>query len=156
VKSIAVVGANLAGGRAAEALRAEGFDGRIHLIGAESYPPYERPPLSKAMLTGEAGFESTYLRSLDSWEDLGVELTLGHRVTSIDDTEMSVELDDGRRLDADAVLLCTGGRPRQLNVPGVDLPGVTYLRDIDESLAIAERLRGCRRGEEDGLCRHDA
>lgn len=139
--TFAIVGANLAGGRAAEALRNNGFDGRIVLIGAEAHPPYERPPLSKALLSGDATVESTYLRPLDGWEADGVELRLDTRVTSIDARNRSLECNDGQRIEADKVLLCTGGHVRHLNVPGVDLPGVTYLRTMEESLCIAAQLR---------------
>jgi 3-phenylpropionate/trans-cinnamate dioxygenase ferredoxin reductase subunit len=141
METIAVVGANLAGGRAAEALRSQGFDGRVVLIGAEPDPPYERPPLSKGILLGDALPDSTYLRTLDGWEADGVELVLGTRVTGIEASSRSIELDDGRRITADRVLLCTGGRPRQLNVPGVELDGVTYLREMGQSVALGERLR---------------
>jgi 3-phenylpropionate/trans-cinnamate dioxygenase ferredoxin reductase subunit len=141
MKSVVIVGGSLAGGRAAEALRHHGFDGRIVLVDSETHPPYERPPLSKGMLTGSSDAPSTYLRSLPDWEAQSVELILGHRVVRIDTRQRSVELDDGRRLTTDNVLLCTGSRARRLNVPGEDLVGVTPLRTIGDSEFIAERLR---------------
>lgn len=140
-KTFAVIGANLAGGRAAEALRAGGFDGRILLIGAEDEPPYERPPLSKEILKGTMPPERILLKSLDAWSADDITLMLGTKVTRILPTEQALELDGGERVRVDKVLLCTGGRVRRLPIPGADLDGVHYLRTLADARAIREHLR---------------
>jgi 3-phenylpropionate/trans-cinnamate dioxygenase ferredoxin reductase component len=139
-QTIAIVGANLAGGRAAEALRQAGFGGRVLLIGAEDDPPYERPPLSKEILKGTMPAERTYLRPPGTWAADDIELRLGTTVTRIRPGERAVELHTGERVRADQVLLCTGGRVRRLPVPGADLDGVHYLRTLRDAAAIADSL----------------
>lgn len=134
----AIVGASLAGARAAEALRAAGFDGRIALIGAEPHPPYERPPLSKAVLLGTADPSSVLLR--DDWDELNVELILGDPVTSISSSERLVLLDSGASLRADKVLLATGGRCLRLDLPGAGLAGVHTLRELDDATRLSAEL----------------
>jgi len=139
----AIVGASLAGARAAEALRAAGFDGRIALIGAERHPPYERPPLSKAVLLGKAEPSSLLLR--DDWDALDVELILGDPVTSISSAERLVLLASGASLRADKVLLATGGRCLRLDLPGAGLAGVHTLRELDDATRLgAELVPGAR------------
>jgi len=132
-----IVGASLTGAKAAEALRREGFDGRLLLLGAEPVRPYERPPLSKAYLRGEAGTEEAFVHDAGFYDAQQIELRLSTRVARLDPQGRQVELASGERLDYDAVLLATGAEPRRLTVPGADLPGVHYLRD----LADADRLR---------------
>lgn len=136
----AIVGANLAGGRAALALRDEGFDGNIVLIGAEAYPPYERPPLSKELLTQARSVESTYLHPQDHYADQDIDLRLGTTVSRLLPRWGSIEFTDGSALVADRILLATGSRVRRLQVSGVELAGVHYLRNIDDALAIRDRL----------------
>lgn len=138
--TIAIVGANLAGGRAAQSLRAEGFGGSIHLIGSERHPPYERPVLSKEVLLGQCEPTKSYLQSEASWAEQDVSLHLGMTVRRIRPADRELELSDGQTLRADKVLLCTGGRVRRLNLPGADLPGVTNLRTIDEANEIRAAL----------------
>jgi 3-phenylpropionate/trans-cinnamate dioxygenase ferredoxin reductase subunit len=138
-----VVGANLAGGRAAEDLRRRGFDGRLVVVGEETHRPYERPPLSKGVLAGTTASSTTFLHGEEFYEDNDIELVLGKRVVSLDRTGAAVTLDDGRSLPADKVLLCTGGRVRRLSaaaVPGADLPGVHYLRTLDDASALRSGL----------------
>lgn len=139
--TIAIVGANLAGGRAAQALRAHGYEGGIRLIGAESHPPYERPMLSKEVLLRQCEPERSFLMSEAGWEELGVDLHLGSPVTGLRAGDAELELASGERLSADKVLLATGGRVRTLEVPGAHLDGVAYLRTIEDSLRIREQLR---------------
>jgi 3-phenylpropionate/trans-cinnamate dioxygenase ferredoxin reductase subunit len=131
-----IVGASLAGATAAETLRTEGFDGRVVLIGAEPHRPYERPPLSKQVLRGEADPGSTAVHPASFYEDHGIELRLGTRVRAIDVPAALVELDDGRAIQYDRLLLATGSRPRRLTTPGADLDGVHYLRTIDDAAAL--------------------
>lgn len=139
--TFAIVGANLAGGRAAEALRAAGFDGRILLIGAEPHAPYERPPLSKEILKGALGADDLFIRAPAAFEDDEIELVLGTRVLRLLASSRGLELDGGQSVRADKVLLCTGGTVRRLHVPGAGLPGVVYLRTLDDALALRERLK---------------
>jgi 3-phenylpropionate/trans-cinnamate dioxygenase ferredoxin reductase subunit len=140
-QTIAIVGANLAGGRAAQALRSEAFDGEIVLIGAESYPPYERPPLSKRVPLGEFQPERAYLMPQRAWDELNVMLRFGTTVTGIDPSARELQLSDGNHIRADKVLLCTGGHVRRLQVPGAELPGVHYLQTISDAIAVRDRLR---------------
>ena len=135
-----IVGANLCGGRAAETLRKEGFDGRLLLIGAEPDRPYERPPLSKEYLQRKVERESIFLRPPEFYDEQEIEMRLGVRATGIDVRERSLELEGGERLGFDKLLIATGGRVRRLPVAGVELQGVYYLRTIEESEAIAAQL----------------
>lgn len=132
-----IVGASLAGAKAAETLRAEGFDGRIVLIGAENDAPYERPPLSKGFLLGREDKSKIFVHA-DAWyQDNSVELMLGRRVTRLDRRSRTVELDGGERIHYSKVLLATGASPRRLEIAGGGLDGIHYLRRV----ADAERLR---------------
>lgn len=139
--TVAIVGANLAGGRAAEALRSEGYDGKVVLIGAEPHPPYERPPLSKQLLLGPVDGAAPLLRPASEWRDLGVDLRLETRVERIVPPERKLVFSDGESLQADRVILCTGSRCRRLNVPGAEVDGVVHLRTLDDSFELRERLR---------------
>jgi 3-phenylpropionate/trans-cinnamate dioxygenase ferredoxin reductase component len=137
-----IVGGGLAGAKAAEALREEGFEGRIVLVGQEPELPYERPPLSKEYLRGESSREKVFVHSENFYSDNGIELRTSTRATAIDTSARELELEDGERVGFDRLLLATGAQPRRLRVPGADLDGVLYLRDLGDSDAIAERLRG--------------
>ncbi|HEY0632861.1 MAG TPA: FAD-dependent oxidoreductase [Thermoleophilaceae bacterium] len=135
-----IVGAALAGAKAAEALREEGFEGRVVLIGAEPELPYERPPLSKEYLRGEAPREKARVHEEGFYEQHGIELRTGTTVTALDTGASEVELADGERLRYDRLLLATGAEPRRLSLPGADLDGVHYLRDLADADAIGARL----------------
>jgi 3-phenylpropionate/trans-cinnamate dioxygenase ferredoxin reductase subunit len=135
-----IVGASLAGAKAAETLRTEGFDGRIVLIGAEHERPYERPPLSKDYLRGEAGRETVYVHNERFYEKQDLDLHLGRTATSLDTSNRELELDDGERLRYDRLLLTTGAKPRRLDIPGAELDGVLYLRSVGDSDALRKRL----------------
>ena len=133
-----IVGAGMAGGKAAETLREEGFDGRIVLVGAEPHRPYERPPLSKEYLRGESKTPA-WLQEDEGWYAANdVELRTTSVVQSIDADDKAVVLSGGERIDADRILLATGGEPRRIAVPGADLDGVHLLRTIENSNAIRE------------------
>jgi 3-phenylpropionate/trans-cinnamate dioxygenase ferredoxin reductase subunit len=108
------------------------------LIGAERHPPYERPPLSKAILLGTAEPSSVLLRS--DWDDLDVELVTGDGVAAISAGQRLLELDSGASLRADKILLATGGRCLRLNVPGADLAGVHTLRELDDATCLSSKL----------------
>ena len=127
-RTFVIVGASLAGAKAAETLREEGFDGRIVLIGAEPDRPYERPPLSKEYLRGEAGRDKVYVHEEGWYGDHEVDLRLGRSVVSLDPGVREVELDDGERMAYDRLLLTTGARPNSIPVSGSDLDGVLALR----------------------------
>jgi 3-phenylpropionate/trans-cinnamate dioxygenase ferredoxin reductase subunit len=135
-----IVGAALAGAKAAEALREEGFEGRVVLIGAEPELPYERPPLSKEYLRGEAPREKARVHEEGFYEQHDIELRTGTTVTALDTGASEVELADGERLRYDRLLLATGAEPRRLSLPGADLDGVHYLRDLADADAIGARL----------------
>jgi 3-phenylpropionate/trans-cinnamate dioxygenase ferredoxin reductase subunit len=130
-----IVGAGMAGGKAAETLREDGFDGRIVLVGAERHRPYERPPLSKDYLRGEGGV--AWLQEDEAWyAEHGVELRKETVAQSLDVSDGAVMLAGGERLPYDRLLLATGAEPRALPVEGADLDGVHLLRTIEDSDAI--------------------
>jgi len=144
-QTFVIVGANLAGGRAALALRAEGFAGRIVLIGEEPDPPYERPPLSKEYLRGDIPKEKLLIAGPEVYEDRRIDLMLGTRATRIDLHAHVVELDAGARIDYDKLLLATGAYPRKLEVPGSQLEGIYELRTRGDSERIAAEFAPGRR-----------
>jgi len=138
--TIVIVGAGQAGGWAAKTLRAEGYAGRIVLVGAERHPSHERPPLSKAVLSGAAAPETTHLFKPDEHAALNLDFRPETRVARIDRAAKQVHLSNGERIAYDKLILTTGGSARRLPVPGGDLPRVLYLRTIDDSLAIRAAL----------------
>ena len=135
-----IVGASLAGAKAAETLREEGFDGRVVLIGAEEERPYERPPLSKDYLRGEVGREKVYVHDEGFYAEHDIELRLGRTAVVLDTSNGELELDGGERLRYDRLLLTTGAEPRRLSIPGSELDGVLYLRSVGDSDTLRERL----------------
>jgi 3-phenylpropionate/trans-cinnamate dioxygenase ferredoxin reductase subunit len=132
-----IIGANSTGGAAAATLRTEGFDGKVILIGAEPHPPYERPPLSKEYLRGEATAESTLLRPASWYRDNGVDMLLETRAVTIDTERKLVRLEDRDAVAFAKVLVATGGRNRSLTVPGHELDGILDLRTFED----ADRIR---------------
>ena len=139
--TFAVVGAGLAGAKAAEALRAEGFDGRVVLFGAELHRPYERPPLSKGYLQGSDPRDSVFVHPEGWYAEHEIDLRLDTVVAEIDRRAHELVTDSGHRERYDKLLLTTGSTPRRLAVPGSDLAGVHYLRSLDDS----DRLRSAFR-----------
>jgi 3-phenylpropionate/trans-cinnamate dioxygenase ferredoxin reductase subunit len=135
-----IVGASLTGAKAAETLREEGFDGRIVLVGAEAERPYERPPLSKDYLRGEAEREKVYVHPEGYYAAHDIELRLGRAAVSLNTAAGELALDDGERLRYDRLLLATGAEPRRLTIPGAGLDGVLYLRSVAECDDLRERL----------------
>jgi 3-phenylpropionate/trans-cinnamate dioxygenase ferredoxin reductase component len=128
-----IVGASLAGAKAAETLRQEGLDGPLALIGDETERPYERPPLSKDYLLGKADRNVIYTHSQAWYAEHEVDLRLGIQVTGVDATAHEVSLADGSRIGYAKLLLTTGSTPRRLAVPGADADGVLYLRRVGDS-----------------------
>jgi 3-phenylpropionate/trans-cinnamate dioxygenase ferredoxin reductase component len=137
-----IVGAGLAGAKAAETLRAEGFDGRLLLLGEEAERPYERPPLSKAYLRGETDRDSLYVHPEEFYAANGIELRTSTPVRSIDPTRRQLQLASGEQVGYERLLLATGAAARRLRLPGAHLAGVHYLRsrrDADTLAAAAAR-----------------
>ncbi|MFJ4004442.1 NAD(P)/FAD-dependent oxidoreductase [Streptomyces sp. NPDC090023] len=138
-QTFVIVGGGLAGAKAAETLRAEGFTGRVILICDELDHPYERPPLSKGHLLGKEERDSVFVHEPAWYARNDIELHLGQTVDALDREARTVRLgDDGTLIRYDKLLLVTGAEPRRLDVPGTDLAGVHHLR----RLAHAERLKG--------------
>ena len=139
MRTVVVVGASLAGLRAAETLRQDGYDGRVVLIGAEEHLPYDRPPLSKQLLAGKVDVEQVSLCPADRLAGLDLDLELGRRATGLDLHGRQVVVDEVDRIDFDGLMIATGASPRQL--PGVPpLDGIHLLRTLDDCLAIRARL----------------
>ncbi|HIE1650927.1 NAD(P)/FAD-dependent oxidoreductase [Burkholderia cenocepacia] len=136
---MAIVGAGHAGGRAAQELRACGWRGRIVLIGAEPHPPYERPPLSKGVLTGERSAAQCRLRDAQAWAADRIERIVA-TVERIEPHAREVRVSGGHVFGYDALLLATGGRARRLAIPGAVLDGVFALRTLDDAAALGARL----------------
>ncbi|MFI6469014.1 NAD(P)/FAD-dependent oxidoreductase [Streptomyces sp. NPDC050516] len=136
-RTFVIVGGGLAGAKAAETLRSEGFNGRVILIGDEREHPYERPPLSKGFLAGKEERDSVFVHEPAWYAQNDIELHLGQIVTTIDRGAKTVRLGDGTVIQYDRLLLATGAEPRRLDIPGTDLAGVHHLR----RLAHSERLK---------------
>jgi NADPH-dependent 2,4-dienoyl-CoA reductase/sulfur reductase-like enzyme len=137
-----IVGASLAGAKAAETLRDEGFDGAVVLIGAEDELPYERPPLSKGYLLGKDARDSFIVHDEGWYGEHDVDLRRATIVTSIDPSGHRVGLDNGDFVPYDRLLISTGASPRRLDIPGGDLDGVHYLRTVGDSERLSAALRG--------------
>jgi len=136
--SFMIIGGGMAGAIAAQTLREEGFDGKITLLSQEPNAPYERPPLSKDYLQGKADRDSIFVHPESWYAEHAVELSLGSAVTSLDPSSRTVSTAiGGAQLSYDKLLLATGSTPRRLGVPGADLDGVHYLRNVEDS----ERLK---------------
>ena len=136
-QSIVIVGASLAGAKAAETLRAEGYGGRLVLVGDEPERPYERPPLSKDYLRDPSGREKVFVHPEGFYEEQGIELLTGTTVSAVDPGAGTVTLAGGERLAWDRLLLCVGSEPRMPPIPGIELDGVMTLRTLPDS----DRLR---------------
>jgi 3-phenylpropionate/trans-cinnamate dioxygenase ferredoxin reductase subunit len=137
---VLILGAGHAGGAAAATLRQFGHEGPILLVGEEPHLPYQRPPLSKAWLKGEAGPEDLFLRPETFYAEQGVEVRLGMRAEAIDADARTVAFADGSTEPFDVLILATGSVSRALPLPGADLPGVLALRSMAEAEALKARL----------------
>jgi 3-phenylpropionate/trans-cinnamate dioxygenase ferredoxin reductase component len=125
---VVIVGAGHGGAQCAIALRQNGFEGTVAMIGREPEPPYERPPLSKEYFAREKTFERLYIRPPQFWEEKGIDLVLGTEVTAVDPKAKSVTLSSGETLGYGVLVWAAGGDPRRLPVPGGDLAGVHPVR----------------------------
>jgi 3-phenylpropionate/trans-cinnamate dioxygenase ferredoxin reductase subunit len=137
-----IVGGGLAGAKAAETLRAEGFDGPLVLLGEEAEPPYERPPLSKDYLLGKAERDASAVHPPDWYAEHDVDLRTGVRATALDPAAHRLELAGGESLGYGRLLLATGSSARRLPVPGADLAGVLYLRTRADADRLKDELTG--------------
>jgi 3-phenylpropionate/trans-cinnamate dioxygenase ferredoxin reductase subunit len=142
--TLAIIGASLAGAKAAEGARLAGFDGRIVLVGDEPTAPYERPPLSKAVLRGDADPSIARVHRGGFYEEHDVELVVD-RVSALDTVGGRIELASGGTIGFDRAVLATGAEPRRLTVPGGDLDGVHHLRTVDDAVRLRDAIRGARR-----------
>ncbi|MFD5159882.1 NAD(P)/FAD-dependent oxidoreductase [Streptomyces hawaiiensis] len=144
MRTVTIVGASLSGLYAARELRAQGYDGRLVIIGDEPHAPYDRPPLSKDFLTGRADEAQLALTDAEETAELGAEWILGVRARALDARGRTVLLDAGRAVRTDGVVIATGASARRL--PGDTLTGVHTLRTLDDARALREELsRGPRR-----------
>lgn len=144
-QTFVIVGAGLAGVKAAEALRTQGFQGRVVLIGDETERPYDRPPLSKDYLQGKSEKDKIYLQPNGWYAEHDIDMRLGTRVSVIDRPAHRVSTASGERIGYDKLLLATGSSPRRLSVPGADLDGVLYLRRLVDCEAMKKAFAGAKR-----------
>ena len=143
-QAVAIIGAGQAGLQVAASLRELQYSGRIVLIGDESHLPYQRPPLSKGFLLGEAAEAQLALRPSAFFSKFGIELRTGRRALAIDRRRKIVALDDDSVVEYDQLVLATGARNRQLRVPGAELQNVSYLRTLDESAALRQQMAAAK------------
>jgi 3-phenylpropionate/trans-cinnamate dioxygenase ferredoxin reductase subunit len=136
-----IVGAGVAGAKAAEELRTAGFDGRVLLIGTEPELPYERPPLTKDYLRGESPREKAHVHKPGFYEQHQIELETGATATELDPVQSRIKLADGRWVGYYRLLLATGAEPRRIAITGAELDGVHYLRTLTDCDALRERLK---------------
>lgn len=139
---VVIVGTGHGGAQAAIALRQQGFEGSITMIGRDDVPPYERPPLSKEYLAGEKGFERIMIRPGKFWEDKGIELRLGAGVTALYPHAHLVKLSDGSQVSYKKLIWSGGGDPRRMPCPGANLANVFYVRDKRDADAMMAALSG--------------
>ncbi len=132
MSGIVVIGAGQAAGQAAASLRQEGYEGPVTILGDEAQAPYQRPPLSKAYLSGEIGMDRVLVRPEKFYHDKDITLKTNTRVVSIDRGNKSVTTEAGDTIPYTKLLIATGSRPRILTIPGSDLSGIHYLRTIDD------------------------
>ena len=137
---VVVVGAGHSAGQLVARLRAEGHQGAITMLGAETHPPYQRPPLSKNYLSGEVGVERVLLRPASFYAENDIDLRLGTRVHEVDPEGRKIRLEDGEALAYETLVLATGATVRRLKLPGADLAGIGYLREIADSDAIRNAM----------------
>src|ERR1051326_899513 len=146
IQDVVIVGANVAGVRAADALRQAGFGGRVVLVGAEPDLPYERPPLSKEYLQTDLAEERFAIHPAAYYNQQAIDLRLGRRAVALDPHTTTVALDNGERLRYDRLLIATGATPRRLdNLPGADLSGIVYLRDLADARQLRSQMATAKR-----------
>lgn len=144
--ALVIVGASYAGVQLAASARELGFAASIVLLGDEAHPPYQRPPLSKGLLSGKTAADQLALRGPDFYAEQNIQLRLGVRATAIDVAARRVQLADGSALDYGWLALATGARCRPLGVPGAQLRGVHQLRTLEDALAVRTAITACGPG----------
>jgi 3-phenylpropionate/trans-cinnamate dioxygenase ferredoxin reductase subunit len=144
VSKILIVGAGQAGMQIADSLRENGFTGQVTIVGDENVLPYQRPPLSKAFLYGEADEESLLFRNQKFYNDNNIELILGDAIVSVSTSETggTATTASGKTIEFDRLALAPGSTPRKLEIPGSDLPGVLYMRSLADAQALKSRWEG--------------
>ena len=146
-----IIGASLAGGTAAATLRQDGFDGDVILIGEEPHPPYERPPLSKQYLRGEAAFEKAMVRPAGFYEDNRIDARFGVAAARVDAAGRKVDLTSGESFHYDKLLIATGVRNRRPAIPGLNLPNIFNLRSVDDADVIRNEIAPGRKAAVIGM-----
>jgi 3-phenylpropionate/trans-cinnamate dioxygenase ferredoxin reductase subunit len=141
IETVVIVGAGLAGAKAAEALRKDGYDGRVRLFGSERHRPYIRPPLSKEYLRGDEELDKVFVHPEAWYAEQRVDLEPSTTVTAIDARAHEVEVDGERRVAFDRLVLATGSEPCRLDVPGADLEGLRTLRTVEDSDGLRSAAR---------------
>ena len=139
--SVVIVGAGQAASQLAASLRNEGFAGELTIVGEEPYLPYQRPPLSKAFLSGDIGIDRLFIKPAEFYTEAKCTLRLSSSVVAIDRTAKSLKCNDGTTLSYSKLILATGSRIRKLTIPGADLPGCYYLRGIDDVKRLQSQLQ---------------
>jgi 3-phenylpropionate/trans-cinnamate dioxygenase ferredoxin reductase component len=145
VEKIVIVGAGQAASQAITSLRQGGFAGHITMVGDEAVPPYQRPPLSKAYLSGAMSLERVILKPIDALAEESVDFFSGQSVASIQSNDQTATLDTGARLPWDWLILATGARVRRIPVPGADLSGIHYLRTVADADGLGAKLTAGKR-----------
>lgn len=145
MKNVVIVGAGHGAGQVVASLRQKKFDGKVTLIGEEPWYPYQRPPLSKKFLAGELPAERLYFKPASFYDEPNISVRLGTRVVSIDRDNHQVTTAEAEQFDYDYLVIATGSRPRKLEIPGAELVGVHYLRDISDVDAIRRDMGEGRR-----------
>jgi len=140
MEKIVIIGAGHAAGQLVATLRQKKFTGNITLLGDEAWYPYQRPPLSKKFLAGELPADRLYVKPQSFYDDRNIDVQLKTKVTSINPESRIVHCDSGQSFNYDKLIIATGSRPRKIDLPGSDLPGVHYLRSIDDVNAIRASL----------------
>lgn len=138
--AMVIIGAGQGAGQAAASFRQEGYEGEVIVLGDEAYPPYQRPPLSKAYLSGELPIEKVYVRAEKFYADKNIDMRTNTRVTSIDPEGHTVTTDAGDTINYEKLMIATGSRPRILNIEGSNLGGIHYLRTIADVDAIRDSM----------------
>ena len=145
MKKVVIAGAGHAAGQLVASLRQKKFAGQITLIGEEKWFPYQRPPLSKKFLAGEMPAERLYFKPGSFYDDPNIDVHLETRITAIDRSARAAKTDDGQTFGYDYLVMATGSRPRELGLPGDKLPGIHYLRGIDDVNRIRADIENHRR-----------
>jgi 3-phenylpropionate/trans-cinnamate dioxygenase ferredoxin reductase subunit len=144
LSGLVIIGASYAGVQAGISAREKGYQAPIRIVADEIHLPYQRPPLSKAFLSGGVAHGNLILRGDDYFKAQNIEMMLGHRAIRIDRAANHVELESGQHLAYDALLIATGSRARQLAVPGAEHAGIVYLRTLDHAMNLKPKLEAAR------------